>query len=79
MLIYVAHTEKIWYKFLPSRPVIIATTVTQALATIIVLSGWFMPTIPVVWVVAIWIWSFVWMQVSEVVKQLQKKVIYSNI
>lgn len=46
MLIYVAHTDQPWYKFLPSKSVIIATSLTQLVATIIALFGVFMPTIP---------------------------------
>ena len=42
MLIYVAHTKERWWKFLPSKPVILATTLTQALATVLALTGLFM-------------------------------------
>lgn len=69
MLIYVAHTKERWYKFLPSREVIIATTLTQMLATIFAISGLFMTKAPVTWVVAIWLWAFFWMQISELVKR----------
>ncbi|MDE2312522.1 MAG: hypothetical protein KGJ93_05595, partial [Patescibacteria group bacterium] len=70
MLIYVAHTKKRWDKFLPSRPVIVATGLTQAVATVVALAGWFMAPAPLAWVILIWIWAFFWMQVSEVVKHL---------
>ncbi len=79
MLIYVAHTKERWDKFLPSRPVILATSITQILATTISLSGWFMPKAPLVWVVLIWIWAFLWMQVSELVKHLQKQFIKEGV
>lgn len=75
MLIYVAHTKERWDKFLPSRPVIVATSVTQALATIIALSGFFMAKAPLTWVVIIWVWAFFWMQISELIKHLQTKLI----
>ncbi|MBU6370651.1 MAG: plasma-membrane proton-efflux P-type ATPase [Patescibacteria group bacterium] len=68
MLIYVAHTEKPWWRFLPSRPVILATTITQILATLCALFGWFMAAAPLFWVAVIWVWAFFWMQVSEGVK-----------
>ncbi|MDE2312072.1 MAG: plasma-membrane proton-efflux P-type ATPase [Patescibacteria group bacterium] len=71
MLIYVAHTEKRWYKFLPSRLVIVATTVTQLLATLLAVSGVFMTRAPAGWVAIIWLWAFFWMQISELVKYAQ--------
>ncbi len=73
MLIYVAHTEKRWDTFLPSRPVIAATTITQAIATTLALTGLFMAPAPLAWVVLIWIWTFGWMQVTELVKHLYNK------
>jgi len=74
MLIYVAHTQERWYKYLPSWQVILATTVTQLLATAIALSGLFMTKAPIMWVIIIWIWAFFWMQVSEVVKQFYTRI-----
>ncbi len=69
MLIYVAHTKQRWFKFLPSREVILATTITQLLATVIALTGLFMPApISLFWVAIVWIWSFLWMQVAELSK-----------
>jgi H+-transporting ATPase len=69
MLIYVAHTEERWWKFLPSKPVIIATTLTQALATVLALTGLFMGgPISGPWAIAVWLWAFFWMQISELVK-----------
>lgn len=72
MLIYVAHTEKRWYKYLPSRSVIIATSLTQLLASIMALSGIFMHPISVGWVLLIWGWAFFWMQISELMKRIGK-------
>lgn len=65
LLIYVAHTEKRWWKFLPSKQVIWATTLTQILATVFALTGFLMQ--PVSWqlVLFVWIWAFIWMQVSD--------------
>ena len=79
MLIYVAHTKERWDKFLPSKAVIIATSVTQILATAIALSGWFMPKAPIIWVVLVWIWAFFWMQISELVKYLQKRFVSQGV
>lgn len=68
MLIYVAHTAKRWYRFLPSRPVIVATFSTQVIATILALFGFFMTAVPWTFVVLVWVWAFIWMQVSELMK-----------
>lgn len=68
MLIYVAHTKELWWRYLPSRPVILATTVTQGIATCLAIFGVFTAAIPWQWAVFIWIWSFFWMQVSELAK-----------
>ncbi len=69
MLIYVAHTKEKWYKFLPSKEVIWATTITQLIATIFAVSGFFMSPIKLSWAIIVWIWAFIWMQISEMVKQ----------
>lgn len=69
LLIYVAHTKERWWRYLPSRTVIIATSVTQAIATTLVLTGWLMPA-AVSWQLAllVWVWAFVFMQLEELVK-----------
>ncbi len=73
MLIYVAHTKERWFKFLPSKEVIIATSLTQAVATIFALTGFLMPApVPWQWIILVWIWAFFWMQISELMKDLQK-------
>jgi H+-transporting ATPase len=82
MLVYVAHTKERWYKFLPSSPVIIATTLTQLAATTLCLLGLFTAKISFGMVVIVWGWSFLWMQISEVLKIFQqhffkKKVVVS--
>ena len=74
MLIYVAHTKQRWYKFLPSREVIWATTVTQLLATLLALTGFLMPGRLQLWQIAmVWVWALFWMQISELVKVLQQR------
>lgn len=76
LLIYVAHTKQRWYRFLPSKDVILATTLTQSAATILALTGILMPAkLPITWVIIIWVWSFFWMQISELMKDLQKFII----
>ncbi len=73
MLIYVAHTKERWWKFLPSKEVIWATTITQILATLLAFTGFLMPThISLLWIVAVWIWAFFWMQIGEGVKIIQQ-------
>ncbi len=72
MLIYVARTKERWWRFLPSKQVIIATTLTQLVATTLALTGLVMPSkIPFVWVIVVWVWSFFWMQISELLKFLR--------
>ena len=69
-LIYVAHTERRWFRYLPSWQVMVAITSTQVVATLWALSGWF--TTPVSWWIVgfVWAWSFGWMQTSEMGKML---------
>ncbi len=69
LLIYVAHTKERWWRYLPSRTVILATSCTQALATLLALTGWLMPA-PLPWELAlfIWIWCIGFMMVAELVK-----------
>lgn len=74
MLIYVAHTKERWYKYLPSREVIWATSLTQAVATIFVFLGFFMQRISLKLIIFIWIWAFFWMQVSEIMKDISRKL-----
>ena len=74
MLIYVAHTNEKWWKFLPSRAVILATTITQLVATCLAVFGIFMTPIPWIFALFVWVWSFLWMQVSELAKITQQKL-----
>jgi H+-transporting ATPase len=69
LLIYVAHTKERWWRYLPSRGVILATSATQAVATALALTGFLMPA-AVSWqlVLLIWGWSFVFMQIAEAFK-----------
>lgn len=75
MLIYVAHTKERWFKFLPSKQVIITTLMTQIIATALALTGFLMPA-KISWssVVFVWLWAFVWMQISELMKDVQIKL-----
>ncbi len=73
MLIYVAHTKERWWRFLPARSIIIATTLTQVVATTLALSGIFVAAIPLWLAVFVWVWAFFWMQVSEVMKLIQSR------
>ena len=75
MLIYVAHTDRPWYKYLPSPAVIWATGITQAIATIFALLGVFVSSISWQLAVLVWIWSFFWMQVSEAMKYVQRALV----
>lgn len=74
LLIYVAHTKEKWFKFLPSREVIWATTLTQLVATALALTGFLMAAkLSLSLVAFVWAWSFVWMQVAEVMKRIRFK------
>ncbi|MDE1874774.1 MAG: plasma-membrane proton-efflux P-type ATPase [Patescibacteria group bacterium] len=69
MLIYVAHTEKPWYSFLPSKQVIWATTLTQIVATAIAYFGLLTAPVSLGYIILVWVWSFGWMQITELVKR----------
>jgi H+-transporting ATPase len=75
MLIYVAHTKSRWWRFLPAKSVILATTATQIMATILVVGGIFVVAIPLSLAAGVWIWAFFWMQVSEGMKFLGPRYI----
>lgn len=76
MLIYVAHTKERWFKFLPGKEIIWATSLTQLIATGFALTGFLMPArVPLVWIILIWAWAFFWMQISEIMKDIQKRLI----
>src|SRR6185437_3057378 len=68
MLIYVAHTKERWWKYLPARSVIAATTLTQLCATALALLGIFVVPISLGLVAFVWLWAFFWMQVGEAIK-----------
>lgn len=79
MLIYVAHTRKVWYRFLPSKEVIFATTATQLVATIMAIGGIAVAAIPIGYAAFVWVWTFVWMQIVEVAKQFEQRLTKSPI
>lgn len=73
MLVYVAHTKERWYKFLPSKQVIIATIATQIIGTIFAVVGILMNQIPLIYALIVWVWAFLWMQVTDLTKFFVKK------
>lgn len=75
-LIFVSHTKERWYKFLPSKEVVVATITTQIIATTLALTGYLMPA-KISWfaVAFVWVWAFFWMQVSELMKDVQNKLV----
>ncbi len=75
MLIYVAHTKERWWRFLPSKQVIWATFLTQIAASFLAGLGIFMPAISFLYIVAIWIWCLIWMQVSELAKIFHQRFV----
>ncbi|HVT01738.1 MAG TPA: plasma-membrane proton-efflux P-type ATPase, partial [Patescibacteria group bacterium] len=79
MLIYIAHTKQRWWKFLPSKGVIWATTITQLIATTLALTGFLMSSkLSIAQTIFVWIWAFMWMQVGELVKIIQLKMSGDN-
>ena len=74
MLVFVAHTKERWYRFLPSRTVVFATTATQALATGLALFGVFMTAAPLWAVGFVWVWAFLWMQVADLMKIVRQRL-----
>lgn len=79
MLIYVAHTKERWWRFLPARSVIAATTVTQVCATALAVFGVFIAPISLGLVVLVWLWAFGWMQVSEGMKLFNAKLAAASV
>ncbi|HVY35894.1 MAG TPA: plasma-membrane proton-efflux P-type ATPase [Candidatus Paceibacterota bacterium] len=73
MLVYVTHTENVWFTFLPSRQVMLATIITQLIATALAVLGIFTAPISIGLVVFVWVWSLFWMQMSELVKMLHQR------
>lgn len=73
-LVFVAHTKERWYRFFPSRAVILATVTTQILATALAVSGFLMPaSISLSTAFLVWLWAFFWMQISEYTKDVQTR------
>lgn len=72
LLVFVAHTREKWYKFLPSKQVILAVLITQAVATFLAVSGLLMDKIPGSLALFTWIWAIFWMQVGDWMKILQE-------
>lgn len=72
LLVFVAHTKERWHKFLPSKQVIYAIFITQAIATFFAVSGIFMHKISIGFALAIWCWAIFWMQVGDYMKPLQE-------
>ncbi len=75
LLLYVAHTESWWFKFLPSKEVIFSTFGTQLLATSLALFGIFITKAPWEMIIFVWMWAILWMQISELAKQILQKII----
>lgn len=75
MLIYAAHTREPWFRFLPDKRVIWATILTQFAATGLTLTGVFVGQISWILAVFVWIWAFMWMQLTDVAKLVKQGVI----
>ena len=68
ILIYMAHTEERWWKFLPSKQVMIATIGTQLVATAFAVSGIFVTKISLLYAALVWGWSLFFMQFMDASK-----------
>jgi H+-transporting ATPase len=76
MLIFVSHTAERWFRFLPSREVIIATITTQLVASAIVYFGIFMPRGATIGQIGfVWLWAFFFMQISEGMKFINRRFV----
>lgn len=73
LLIYVAHTKRAWWKWLPSKQIIWATSLTQLAATIIAFSGVFFQGISLWQVGLVWAWAIGWMQLCELAKHISQR------
>ncbi|HVB20027.1 MAG TPA: HAD-IC family P-type ATPase [Candidatus Paceibacterota bacterium] len=73
MLVYVAHTKERWWKFLPAKSIIWATSITQAAATALAVFGIFVTAIPLSLAAFVWIWTFLWMQMNEGMKTIESR------
>ncbi len=74
LLILVAHTKERWWKYLPSKVVLIAILITQTLATTLALTGALMSSkISLLLVGIVWGWSIIWMQFTELAKYVYNK------
>ncbi len=71
MLVYVAHTTERWWRFLPSKQVIIATLSASAVASIMAYFGLLMNRISLTMILAVWGWCFLWMQITESTKLIK--------
>jgi H+-transporting ATPase len=79
LLVFVVHTKERWWKFLPAKSVMIAIFATQGVATLLAVTGLFMPaSISIGTAIFLWIWSFFWMQVGEVTKYLQARFLSTD-
>lgn len=79
-LVFVAHTKERWYRFLPSRAVMLSTVTTQILATALAVTGFLMPASISFSVAAfVWLWAFLWMQVSEYMKDIQMRYFQTKV
>lgn len=75
MLIFVAHTEMRWWKFLPSKPVLFATVGTAIFASLVAYFGLLMSPIPFVILALVWGWTLIWMQVAEGAKWINQLIL----
>jgi len=70
LLLLVVRTMERWYRFLPSRELLLAIVGTQLVAVLIVSTGFLMPALPPWVVLFVLFYAFFWMQVSELSKGL---------
>ncbi|HET8575403.1 MAG TPA: plasma-membrane proton-efflux P-type ATPase [Candidatus Paceibacterota bacterium] len=72
MLVFVAHTQDRWWRFLPSKQVIAATGATAVVASLMAYFGFLMSPIPFVILAIVWGWAILWMQIEEGVKDVMR-------
>ncbi|VVB50806.1 Copper-exporting P-type ATPase B [uncultured archaeon] len=67
-LLLVARAENAWYKSMPSKTLLSALIGTQILASMLALFGVFMPKLEPRFVLFVWAYTFLWMQISDTLK-----------
>ena len=76
LLLFVTRTKKfIFFKPWPSTPLLCAIFGTQIIASVMCGMGWFVPKLPWLFHLAIWIYNFIWMIALDVIKLITYRLL----